>query len=342
LTFKFGSKKFPSENELPLLPEILIAMSKKSDLTLTVFIFVCMCMPVFGCAHNQSPNQAYDPLESINRYTHDLNNSLDRVFLKPVADSYLETTHPNFRLTVSNFYDNLGYLNVILNDFLQGKFNQGISDSGRFLLNTTLGVGGLFDAATVFGFEKHHEDFGQTLAVWGVGDGPYLEAPLIGPTTSRDILDKGSSTLTNVFFYVSLPVIVAGVTFIAPVVALGVIDKRSRMDDVIQARDDMSVDSYVFTREAYLQNRKFKINDGQTSTEDLYDTTIFDEFEELEENEESIEDLAQQADLQTNTSFEIKTSNPVTSQTSHPLVYSPPPDPSAFKGEISYTYPSYR
>jgi hypothetical protein len=114
------------------------------------------------------------------------------------------------------------------------------------------------------------------------------------------------------------------------------------MDDVIQARDDMSVDSYVFTREAYLQNRKFKINDGQTSTEDLYDTTIFDEFEELEENEESIEDLAQQSDLQTNTNLETKSSNPGTSQTSHPMVYSPPPNPSAFKGEISYTYPSNR
>ena len=311
-------------------------------------MFACMCMPVIGCAHNQSPHQTYDPLESFNRYTHDLNNTLDRVILKPVVDSYVETTHPNFRLTVSNFYDNLGYLNVILNDFLQGKFNQGFADSGRFLINTTLGVGGLFDAATVFGFEEHHEDFGQTLAVWGVKDGPYLEAPFFGPTTSRDILDKGSSTLTNVFFYVSLPVIAVGVTFVAPVVALGVIDYRSRVDDDIQARDDMSVDSYVFTREAYIQNRKFKINDGQTPVEDLYDTTIFDEFEEeeLEENEEPIEDVAQQhepgSSLQTNTNFEIKISNPGTSQTSHPLADSPSPDLSAFEWEISYTYPSYR
>jgi phospholipid-binding lipoprotein MlaA len=309
-------------------------------------MYVCMCMPIVGCAHNQSPHQTYDPLESFNRYTHDLNNTLDRVFLKPVVDSYIETTHPNFRLTVSNFYDNLGYLNVILNDFLQGKLTQGFSDSGRFILNTTLGVGGLFDAATVFGFEKHHEDFGQTLALWGVGDGLYLEVPLIGPTTSRDIFDKGSSTLTNVFFYVSLPVIVAGVTFAAPVVALGVIDYRSRVDHDIQAREEMSVDSYVFTREAYLQNRKFKINDGQTPTKDLYDTNMFDEFEELEENEEAIQDSAQQHEpgpgLQANTSFEMKTSNPGTSQTSHPLAYSPPPDPFVFKGEISYTYPSNR
>jgi phospholipid-binding lipoprotein MlaA len=243
-------------------------------------------MPVIGCAHNQTPNQTYDPLENINRHTHDFNNMLDRVFLNPVVDSYLEKTHPNFRLTVSNFYDNLQYPNVILNAFLQGKFKQGLSDSGRFILNTTLGVGGLFDAGTVFGFEEHHEDFGQTLAVWGVGNGPYLDPPLIGPTTSRDILDKGTSLFTNIFFYVSLPVIAGGVTFIAPVVALGVIDKRSRVDEALQVRDDMAVDSYIFTREAYLQNRKFKIHDGHIPTEDLYDTTIFDEFEELEENEE--------------------------------------------------------
>jgi len=319
-------------------------MFKKSDLTLTAFILICMCIPIIGCAHNQSPDQTYDPLESVNRFSHDLNNTLDKAILKPVADSYVETTHPNFRLTVSNFYDNLGYLNVILNDFLQGKFRQGGADTGRFLVNTTLGVGGLFDAATVFGLEEHHEDFGQTLSVWGVKEGPYLEAPLVGPTTSRDILDKGSSALTNVFFYVSLPVIAAGVTFIAPILALGVVDKRSRMDDAIQARDDMSVDSYVFTREAYLQNRKFQIADGQTPTEDLYDTTLFDEFEELEEHEEPIEDFAHTHEpgsgLQTDPKLTIQISNPKSPQSSQPLTYFPPTDPSAFKQEISSIYPS--
>jgi phospholipid-binding lipoprotein MlaA len=99
-------------------------------------------------------------------------------------------------------------------------------------------------------------------------------------------LDKGTNTVTNIFFYISLPIIVGGITFIAPVVALGVIDKRSRVDAALEVRDDMAVDSYIFTREAYLQNRKFKIYDGHIPTEDLYDTTIFDEFEELEENEE--------------------------------------------------------
>lgn len=261
-------------------------MPKKSDLIGAWLIVVCMCMPVIGCAHNQSPNETYDPLENINRHTHNFNNMLDRVFLNPIVDSYLENTHPNFRLTVTNFYDNLGYPNVILNDFLQGKFKQGLSDTGRFLINTTLGVGGLFDAGTVFGFEEHHEDFGQTLAVWGVGNGPYLDPPLIGPTTSRDILDNGSSAITNIFFYVSLPVLVGGVTFIAPVVALGIIDKRSRVDEALQIRDDTALDSYIFTREAYLQNRRFKIHDGHIPTEDLYDATIFDEFEEWEDNQE--------------------------------------------------------
>lgn len=263
-----------------------MAMPKISNLTLMLLLLVCLCLPVIGCAHNQVPNETYDPLESVNRHAHDLNNMLDRTILNPVVDSYLEKTHQNFRLTVSNFYDNLGYPNVILNAFLQGKFKQGLSDSGRFILNTTLGVGGLFDAGTVFGLEEHYEDFGQTLAVWGIKNGPYLEPPLIGPTTSRDILDMGTSTITSIFFYVSMPVIVGGISIIAPVVALGFIDKRSRVDEALRIRDAMALDSYVFTREAYLQHRRFKIHDGHIPTEDLYDTSIFDEFEELEENEE--------------------------------------------------------
>lgn len=300
-------------------------------------------MPVIGCAHNQSPNETYDPLESVNRNTHDFNNMLDRVFLNPVVDSYLEMTHPNFRLTVSNFYDNLGYPNIILNTFLQGKFKQGFSDFGRFFVNSTLGAGGLFDAGTVFGLEEHHEDFGQTLAVWGVGDGLYLEPPLIGPTTSRDILDKGSSAITNIFFYVSLPVIVGGITFVAPIVALGIIDERSRVDAALQIRDDMAVDSYIFTREAYLQNRRFKIHDGQIPSEGLYDTTIFDEVGELEESEEPIEDLAQQhypeSGLPNNTNGDTPSSKTEVSQTSQPPTVIPPTDPSEFKRENSFANP---
>ena len=239
-----------------------------------------------GCASMQAKSETHDPLEDVNRSIHNFNDKLDKYMMKPVADGYVAVTNENIRLSVSNFYDNLLYLNVIANDFLQGKVTQGFSDMGRLTVNSTLGVGGLFDAATVFGIEKHHEDFGQTLAVWGVGEGPYIVAPMLGPTTGRDVLDNGSTALTNILTYVQLPVLIAGVTFAAPIVVLGVIDKRARVEEALQARDEMALDAYVFTREAYLQNRTFHIHDGNPPTDDM-----LAEFEEFEEEEFEGEDL---------------------------------------------------
>ena len=241
-----------------------------------------------GCATTQAESGGTDPLESMNRSMHEFNDNLDKYMMKPVADGYVAVTHENIRLSVSNFYDNLLYLNVIANDFLQGKVSQGFSDLGRLTVNTTLGVGGLFDAASVFGIDKHQEDFGQTLAVWGVEEGPYIVAPLLGPTTGRDVLDNGSTALTNILTYVQLPVLVAGFTVAAPILVLGVIDKRARVESALQARDEMALDSYVFTREAYLQNRTFHIHDGNPPTEDLFAEIEDIEDEMLEFEEESI------------------------------------------------------
>lgn len=252
-------------------------------LLVPLFLFGILLL-MSGCATTQPTDQTHDPFEGFNRSSHQFNAMLDEYLLKPVSDTYVAGTHPNLRLTVSNFYDNLNYLNVISNDFLQGKFKQGALDTGRFIVNTTIGVAGFFDAATAFGFERHHEDFGQTLAVWGVGQGPYIEAPLLGPTTGRDVFSQGSNTLTNPITYISLPVIIAGVTVVAPILILGVIDARSRVDAAIQARDEIALDTYVFTREAYLQERKFKIHDGNPPDEDLYDENLFDGIEESKES----------------------------------------------------------
>ena len=272
-----------------------------------VFVLLCILMLGLGtgCATTQAASGTNDPLEDMNRSMHKFNDTLDKYMMKPVADGYVAVTHENIRLSVSNFYDNLLYLNVIANDFLQGKFSQGLSDMGRFTVNTTLGVGGLFDAASVFGIEKHNEDFGQTLAVWGVEEGPYIVAPFLGPTTGRDVLDNGSTALTNVLTYAPLPVLVAGFTVAAPIVVLGVIDKRARVESALQARDEMALDSYVFTREAYLQNRNFHIHDGNPPTEDIADD-LFDEIEELEDEmsefEEESVDEEKSSDLVTKTS----------------------------------------
>ena len=224
----------------------------------------------FGCATTQGNVPNGDPFETMNRSFHVFNNTLDRFLLKPVVNVYIAAINKDLRGSVSNFFDNLTYPNVVLNSFLQGKAKQGFSDTGRFFVNTTIGVGGLFDPATLMGLEKHDEDFGQTLAVWGVGQGPYLEIPFVGPTTTREVSDFGGSGLTNVFTWIQLPVLVAGFTYAAPLMVLGIIDKRARVESELQARDALALDTYVFTREAYIQRRNFLIHDGSPPADEMF------------------------------------------------------------------------
>ncbi len=236
-----------------------------------------------GCATtsgNVSSGDSFgsEPLESMNRVFHSFNNTLDRFLLKPVVDVYILTVNRDLRGSVSNFFDNLQYLNVVLNSFLQGKAKQGFSDTGRFVVNSTMGVGGLFDAATVFGIEKHDEDFGQTLAVWGVEQGPYLEIPFVGPSTAREIPDMGGRALTNPLTWIELPLIIAGFTYAAPLMVLGIIDKRARVEEELKARDALALDTYAFTREAYLQRRNFLVHDGSPPADDMI--AALEEFED--------------------------------------------------------------
>lgn len=219
-----------------------------------------------------------DPLEHVNRSAHSFNDLLDRHVGKPVVDAYVTVTSDEVRESVSNFYDNLTYPNVILNDFLQGKFIQGLLDTSRFVLNTSLGVGGLFDPAAKWGMDKHDEDFGQTLGVWGLDHGAYLVLPTMGPSSTRDAPGLLVSTLTNVLFYVTTPVTV-------PIAVLGYIDKRARADEAIRTRDESAVEPYVFTREAFLQHRTFLIHDGDPPLPDLIpDDAMVDLEEDAEKN----------------------------------------------------------
>jgi len=215
-----------------------------------------------------------DPFEVVNRPVYQANDLLDQYVGGPVSQVYIDFTPEPLRSTVSNFFDNLTYLNVVLNDFLQGKGEQGLADSGRFLINSTFGALGLFDVATPLGLKRHDEDFGQTLAVWGIGQGSYLVLPFLGPKTARDVPDIGVSAVTNILFYVSNPVV-------APVAILGFIDQRSRFDQAIQIRNELAVEPYLFTREAYIQHRDFLIYDGDPPIDD--DDLFLDEsFAELD------------------------------------------------------------
>ncbi|MAJ91156.1 MAG: hypothetical protein CMF40_03095, partial [Legionellales bacterium] len=167
--------------------------------------FFGMLSILVGCATTKTTNNLIeeDTLEPANRVFFDINESIDKALIKPIAETYVDVT-PNFiRTSITNFFDNLAYLNVILNSLLQGKVEQGFSDAMRFVSNTTLGIGGLFDVATTMGFAENNEDFGQTLAVWGVDEGSYLYIPFFGPNTVRDSTDFVPSTLLNPFYYIS-------------------------------------------------------------------------------------------------------------------------------------------
>lgn len=221
-----------------------------------------------GCATQTSKSGANpDPLEPANRAFYGLNEGIDRGLVKPLAEAYEKVTPEPARTAVTNFFDNLLYLNVILNSFLQGKFNQGFSDTGRFLVNSTLGLGGLFDVATGMGMPLHNEDFGQTLAKWGMGSGPYVYLPIKGPNSSRDLPDIATSMLLNPLTYISGGVLI-------PIQALRIINLRANLLDETRIRDEAAVDPYSFTREAYLQRREYLIFDGNppaTGYEDIFE-----------------------------------------------------------------------
>lgn len=214
-----------------------------------------------GCA-TVPQGEVSDPLEGSNRQIFDLNSSLDRAVIKPVADTYVRITPQPVRNSVSNFFDNISYLNVILNDVLQGKLGQSIEDSSRFVVNSTIGVLGLFDPATSLGMVEHNEDFGQTLGVWGADSGSYLVIPLLGPNTVRDSPNLVVSAVTNLLFYLNSP-------FTIPLGILSAIDARARVSGALKFIDEAALDPYIFVREAYYQQRTGLIFDGNPPLRDF-------------------------------------------------------------------------
>ena len=229
-------------------------------------VLVTVCLS--GCVTTPETDPT-DPLENVNRSFYQFNDGLDRHFIKPVAQTYKDVTPTLFRTSVTNFFDNLSYLNVILNDFLQGKLGQFLQDSSRFVLNSTIGIGGLFDPATDLGLIPHDEDLGQTFGVWGAGEGAYLVLPLLGPDTMRDVPDRASSMFLNPLFYISS-------TITIPLSALNIINTRANYLEATRFVEEAALDPYSFTREAYRQRREYLIHDGHPPTSE------FDEFIEDE------------------------------------------------------------
>jgi phospholipid-binding lipoprotein MlaA len=177
------------------------------------------------------------------------------------------------RKGVTNFFRNLGKPASALNNVLQGKPANGFSELVRFLVNSTIGIGGLIDVATASGMDDFPEDFGQTAAVWGVSDGPYVMLPLLGPKTLRDAVFLPLDIVADPLFHYN------NSSVRDPLYGLRLIDLRYRLMAIEKLLDD-SKDAYVTVRESYLQNREFEIYDGEPPEDDFFDEFFDEEFED--------------------------------------------------------------
>lgn len=211
-----------------------------------------------GCA--STANNPKDPYEGFNRAMFSVNEGID-VVAKPIAQGYDAAAPLPVKAGIGNFFGNIYDVWTAVNNLLQGKGGDAMSDLGRVLINTTVGIGGVFDVASEMGLEKHAEDFGQTLAVWGVPEGDYLYWPLIGPRTTRDtfgwMVDAAADPVWRVDD-VALRNSLVGVLFI---------DLRASLLPTDKVVEQAAFDKYNYIRDAYLQNRRSAVRDGNPEKE---------------------------------------------------------------------------
>jgi phospholipid-binding lipoprotein MlaA len=215
-------------------------------------------VPAAAPAHTAKKNG--DPFEKVNRATYAFNDALDRMLARPVAKAYRRVVPEPGRVAISNVLSNFEYPETLVNSALQGKFKDASQDLARFVVNSTIGIGGLWDPATKFGLPRHDEDFGQTLGKWGVPPGPYVVLPLLGPSDLRDGPSKFVDRYANVPHYVG-----AGNTEYY-ILGVGLVDKRAELL-ATDAALDTAFDPYALVRNAYLQRRQYLVTDGQIADE---------------------------------------------------------------------------
>ena len=229
------------------------------------FALAC-AMTLAGCAHSP-PDDPQDPLENVNRKVFWFNQKADRYVLKPVAQGYHDTLPGGVRRCIGNFFSNLFYPKTIVNDFLQVKFLQFGSDIGRLVVNSTAGIGGLFDVASDIGLSKHDEDFGQTLGYWGVGPGWFVMLPILGPSDNRDVVGLVGDFYTSPLTWLSYP----DDTYVdLGLNGLYAIDKRASFLGS-ESLMNSQFDPYIFLRTAYLQQRENAVYDGHPPAESIED-----------------------------------------------------------------------
>ena len=214
---------------------------------------------------------ADDPFEDYNRKIWAFNEFLDDNFAKPTAEVYTSIA-PNFvEISISNFFRNLNELDNTANQLLQGKPLLAVNDFSRFLINTTIGLGGFIDVGSSFGLERHDEDFGQTLGAWGVGSGPFLMLPLYGPSTPRGLAGRSVSSVLSGTFAIEETDVRIGIT------ALDALETRARY---LEVETLIIGDRYSFIRDSYMQYQEFESSNGENQSDDfclLYTSDAADE-----------------------------------------------------------------
>lgn len=223
-------------------------------------------MLLSGCA--SAPEN--DPWQGWNHGAQAFNDTLDKHVVKPLAQGYEWVTPQFVDDSITHAFSNVNDIGVTINDFLQFKLMQGGMDLGRFLVNSTVGLGGLIDAGEWMGLPKHNEDFGQTLAVWGVPAGPYLVLPIYGESSPRDTFGLVGDALMNPLTYVSIFGGTDAVAATSGSRVLEVIDKRAQLLSTERVVNEATgQDRYEFLKNAYQQRRNYLINDGKTDSSDL-------------------------------------------------------------------------
>ena len=218
-------------------------------------LILLLSFPIFG-------EEINDPFEDLNRDIFIFNEKLDEKLLKPAALTYRKVTPQFARTGVTNFFNNLKEIDTTINQVLQGEIKYAFNDAGRFVINSTIGLFGLIDVASKMGLEKHEEDFGQTLGVWGFDSGPYIMIPFLGPSNPRDLLSRPiSSFLSGTFAMEDNDVKIT-------LVGIDALETRERLLD---AETLIIGDKYIFVKDAYIQSREYEINNGSTEDDEFLD-----------------------------------------------------------------------
>jgi phospholipid-binding lipoprotein MlaA len=239
---------------------------------------VASALALSACSVPDEPVEIHDPYEKVNRASHAVNKAADRVVFRPASRVFGSVTPGPIRTGLSNAAKNLNAPRSVVNDVLQGEPEDAVHNTVRFLLNTTLGVFGLFDPATSIGIENRDTGFGDTLAVWGAPEGAYLELPLLGPSTERDAFGQVADIITNPISYVLGK---DGDEIAAATSIPSVLNSRYQFGDTVDGILYDSADSYAQLRLFYLESRRFELS-GQGSVENAFDPyeNLYDEVYE--------------------------------------------------------------